>query len=157
MPRASRRGFTLVETLVAIVVAGIIMAYAFPKVRTTLIKSNLRSARSAVLSTLQQAKVRAVNENRTMAVKLNTTTGALWIEGSPRKVALSGSTADTVGPMQNLTTSYQATIANTSPTSLAFDHRGMLTPLGTSQQTVKVSNGSFSDSVMINGYGGITK
>jgi prepilin-type N-terminal cleavage/methylation domain-containing protein len=155
--RMRTRGFTLIELMVVIVVVGIILTYGFPKIRALLIKNDLRSARSTLFTAIQQAKTWAVNDGRATTVRVNPATGALWITASPTR--LSGHTVDTVGSLRNLTDAYGATLTTpTSQDTFAFDHRGLLTPVGSStQQIIVVSRSGYRDSVMINGYGRITK
>jgi prepilin-type N-terminal cleavage/methylation domain-containing protein len=151
------RGFTLVETLVVLVVVSIVLAYGFPKVRTFMVKNSLRGARGALLTAIQQAKTWAVTDGRTTTARVDPTTGALWITASPRRPLLAGSDRDTVGSIRNLTTVYGATVTAAQDT-FAFDQRGLLTPMGSStRQIIGVSKSGYRDSVMINGYGRITK
>ena len=150
------RGFTLVETMVALVVVSIILLYGFPKIRILLIKNNVRGARSALLTAVQQAKTWAVTDGRTTTVRVDPTTGALWITASPRRPVLAGSDRDTVGSIRNLTTVYGATVTAAQDT-FTFDQRGLLTPIGASTQIIAMTKSGYRDSVMINGYGRITK
>jgi prepilin-type N-terminal cleavage/methylation domain-containing protein len=151
-----RRGFTLIEMLIVIVVAGIILTYGFPKIRALLIKNNLRSARSALLTAMQQAKTWAVTDGRATTVHVDPGTGVLWLTATPRRVATPGSTVDTVGMVRNLTTVYGATVTATQNT-FAFDQRGLLTPVSGAAQKVVLANAGYRDSVLINGYGRISK
>jgi prepilin-type N-terminal cleavage/methylation domain-containing protein len=153
--RTRTRGFTLIELMVVIVVVGIILTYGFPKVQALLIKSNLRGARSTLLTALQQGKTWAVTDGRATTVRVDPATGALWITAAPRRDGTPGS--DTVGPVRQLTTVYGAAVTAPQDT-FAFDQRGLLTPVGSSTpQTIVVSSSGYRDSVMINGYGRITK
>ena len=149
------RGFTLVETLVVLVVVSLVLAYGFPKVRTYLVKNSLRGARGELLTAIQQAKTWAVTDGRTTTARVNPTTGALWITAVPRRDGTPGS--DTVGSVRQLTTVYGAVVTAAQDT-FAFDQRGLLTPMGSSTgQIIAVSKSGYRDSVMINGYGRITK
>jgi prepilin-type N-terminal cleavage/methylation domain-containing protein len=151
------RGFTLIETMIVLVVIGIILGYGFPKIRSFLIKNDLRGARSALVTAVQQAKTWAVNDGRATTARVDPTTGALWLTATPRRVATPGSSVDTVGPIRNLTTVYGATVTATQDT-FAFDQRGLLTPVGSSvPQKILVTSSGYRDSVMINGYGRISK
>jgi prepilin-type N-terminal cleavage/methylation domain-containing protein len=149
------RGFTLIETLVVLVVVSIVLAYGFPKVRTFMVKNSLRGARSALLTAIQQAKTWAVTDGRATTVRVDPATGALWITASPARLA--GHTVDTVSSVRQLTTVYGAVVTAPQDT-FTFDQRGLLTPPGSStRQIIAVSKSGYRDSVMINGYGRITK
>ncbi len=152
------RGFTLVETMVVIVVIAVVLVYGYPKIRATMIKNSLRSARSATLTAIQRAKTVAVTEGRAATVRLDPATGNLWITASPRRSFLAGSPWDTVGSIKNLTAAYGTTVLTNGQDTLAFDARGMMTPIGSSTpQIIAMTKSSYRDSVMINGYGRITK
>ena len=148
------RGFTLVETMVALVVIAIILLYGFPKIRTLLVKNNLRGARGALLTAIQQAKAWSVSDGRRTTVHL-AANGTLWLTATPRRVGLAGSTDDTVSVIRNLTAEYGTAIPN--PTTLVFDQRGLLTTLASPPQTIAMTRSGYRDSVMITGYGRITK
>lgn len=152
-----RRGFTLIEMMIVIVIAGIVLTYGFPKIRALLIKNSLRSARGALLTAVQQAKTWAVTDGRATTVRVDPGTGVLWLTATPRRTFLAGSSVDTIGFVRNLTTVYGAVVTATQDT-FAFDQRGLLTPVGSSlPQTIWLTSSGYRDSVMISGYGRISK
>jgi prepilin-type N-terminal cleavage/methylation domain-containing protein len=152
--RPKTRGFTLVETMVALVVIAIILLYGFPKVRVLLVKNNLRGARGALLTAIQQAKTWSVSDGRQTTVHL-AANGALWLTATPtRRNPPAGSTADTVGAIRNLTAEYGAGV---SAATLVFDQRGLLTTIASPPQTIAMTKSGYRDSVMITGYGRISK
>jgi prepilin-type N-terminal cleavage/methylation domain-containing protein len=146
------RGFTLVELMVAIVIISIIVLYGFPRIQTLLAKSNLRSARTAVSGAVQQAKAYAINNGRVATVNL-ATSGQMWVTATPRSDGAAG--VDTVGMVKNLTTAYGATVAPAQ--TIVFDQRGLMTPVGVTPQTTTFSKYGYSDSLRINGFGGIVR
>ena len=77
MLRSGRRGFTLVEMMIAISVVGLMMLVGLPRAQAALRKAQLRSARNAVINLYQQARTRAINENRLVTVNLNGT--SVWV------------------------------------------------------------------------------
>lgn len=148
------RGFTLIETLVVLGVVAVLMLVGWPKVRTALVKANVRGARSAVINTLQQAKNVAIRDGRRAAVNFSNGDGTMWITATPRKVAAAGSTSDTVGAVRSLASLYGVTV-NASVGSYTYDNRGLST--STADATVLLARAGYQDSVLVNAYGRISK
>jgi prepilin-type N-terminal cleavage/methylation domain-containing protein len=146
------RGFTLVELMVAIVVISIIVLYGFPRIQTLLTKSNLRGARTALSGAVQQAKTYAINNGRATTVNL-AANGDMWVTATPRKDLTAG--VDTIGMVKNLTTVYGAAVNPAQ--QIVFDQRGLMTPVGVTPQTTRFSKSGYSDSLRINGFGGIIR
>jgi type IV fimbrial biogenesis protein FimT len=65
-------GFTLFELMVVVGIMAILASVAIPGFLGWLPKYRMRSAADEVLSTLQQAKLRAVRENEVVSVTFNT-------------------------------------------------------------------------------------
>lgn len=138
-----RSGFSLVEMMIAIALVGLLMAMAVPKIHDTVIKSEVRSARSAVASMYARARIYAVQQRKPAVVNLNATSA--WVTTPD-----AGGGLDTVGAVVNLANSYGVAVTyNTAtlrflPTGLA----NVAAPI-----TVRVSRGGKSDSVVVTGYG----
>ncbi|HEX9895025.1 MAG TPA: GspH/FimT family pseudopilin [Gemmatimonadales bacterium] len=148
MPNLPKRlrpnsGFSLVEMLIAIVVAGLLMAIALPKVRETVIRSEVRSARSAVASMYARARIHALQTRKSTVVNFNATKA--WVTTTD-----GGGGLDTVGAVLNLTNAYGVAVAYTAPL-IKFQPTG-LTNVG-APVTVRVTRAGKADSVVISGYG----
>jgi prepilin-type N-terminal cleavage/methylation domain-containing protein len=157
-----RRGFTLIETLIALAVVAILSGLGYPRLRTFMLKSNLRSARSTVINTVQAAKARALMEGRSVAVNFDNTTGRMWTTAAPRRTATCTGTCDrdTVGVIVNLAQQYGVVLAATRSDaapqpSFSFDLRG----LGNSGSSLVVllTRGGYKDSVNVSSYGRVSK
>jgi prepilin-type N-terminal cleavage/methylation domain-containing protein len=144
-----RSGFTLVETLLVVVVAGVILSIGFPRMRDAKIKSDLRSARTTVASMYARTRAAAVQMNRFGTMTIN---GNMVVVTVPRVPVVGANTIDTVGAVQNLQTSYGATIAATSST-LLVDPRGL--GANGSDVVIRVSRGGYTDSVRVSRFGRI--
>ncbi|HEU4649718.1 MAG TPA: GspH/FimT family pseudopilin [Gemmatimonadales bacterium] len=160
MPTSGRRGFTLMETLIALAVVAILSGLGYPRLRSFMLKSNVRSARSTVINTLQAAKARALMEGR--STQVNFDNSKIWTTATPRRSAVGGGTnpCDTVGTIVNLTQQYGVTVAATrsdgfTPAYFSFDLRG----LGSSGSSLAVllTRGEYKDSVNVSSYGRVSK
>lgn len=143
-----RRGFTLIEVMIIIVIAGVLMLVAFPKMSQALVRANVNGARSAVASTFARARAAAVERGRGTRVRL--TGNRLYVTSAPRLVPLSGSTLDTVGTVQNLNQQFGVT-ATLDNDDLGFDPRGFGTNTGTT--TVSVTKSSYTKTLIISPFG----
>ena len=157
MPKLGFRGFTLVETLVVLGAVGVLFVIGFPKVRTAMIKANVRSARSSVITLYNQARNRAVREGRSMTLHFSNSNGTAWMTASPRRAA--GTVAcgcDTVGTTRYLSGAYGVTLT-ASPDTFHIDPRGLGVQPSATGTSILLVNGSYRDSVLIYGYGRVGK
>jgi prepilin-type N-terminal cleavage/methylation domain-containing protein len=141
-----RSGFTLVETLLVVVVAGIILAIGFPRMRDAKTKSDLRSARTTVASMYGRARNAAIETNRTSSLVFNGNDAVVV------RAQAVGAALDTVGPVQNLMAAYGVTVTPTA-TTLQIDPRGI--GLDAGQVVIRLTRGGYTDSLVISGFGRI--
>lgn len=144
---ASRAGFSLVEMLVVIVIIGLMVLFALPKLGPAYDHAMVRSARTAVTNLYNTTRTAARASNRIAVLRLNG--NVLVIE---RDSAFPSTGKDTVsmgGKFHDLSKQYGVTI--TGPDSVRVDPRGMLMPSGT--HTWVLARDGWSDSVMVNSYG----
>ncbi len=145
MPHERHRpqaGFSLVEMMIAIAVMGLMLAMAMPRIRDTVIKRDVKSARAAVANMYARARINALQTRKQTTVRFNAST--VWIT-----VPLGGG-LDTVGAPVDLNNAYGVTVSYTDP-SISIQPTGLAT-LG-APVTIKVTRSGKSDSVMISGYG----
>ncbi len=154
MPRLNSRGFTLIETLVVLGAAAVLFLVGFPRVRTALTKANVRSARSSVITLYNQARNRAVRESRSVTLHFSTTQA--WTTASPRKTGTNTCGCDTVGTIQYLASAYGVTIT-ASPDTFRIDPRGLGVQPSASGTVIKLAKLGYQDSVLIYGYGRVSK
>ena len=145
---SNRRGFTLIETLIVIVVAGLMMAAGFPRLRQAMISTNLRSARNELAALHTQARAVAVERGRSSAIWITGNSAVVVV--TPRAVALAGSTHDTIGGVHNFMTEFGATLAVTGD-PIGFDPRGVGTNTGTASLTL--TKGSHTKTLTISAFG----
>lgn len=132
----NRRGFTLIETLVVIVVAGLMMAAGFPRLRQAMISTNLRSARNELAALHTQARAVAVERGRTSAIWINGNRAVVVVQLA---VPVGATTHDTIGGVHNFMTEFGATLA-ASGDPIGFDPRGVGTNSGTASLTLTKSS-----------------
>jgi len=145
-----RSGFTTIEMIIVVAIIGIIALIGFPKIRQTLDKTNLRSARDAVGTLAGTARAAAIQ--RGCRGVLHFAANTVWVTTAcPAKV-------DTVSGVQDLYARFKVTMSY-SRDSVQYDPRG-LSMDGFASNTVAQLTGSVStnrDSVMINPLGKVVR
>jgi prepilin-type N-terminal cleavage/methylation domain-containing protein len=147
-----RKGFTLIETLLVIVIISILVLISYPKVSSAMVKTNVRSARTTLANMFAKARAAATQTNRKTRLKFSG--NRVWIVASPRALPGVG-TVDTIGPVENLNTLYGVTVT-TPVDSVNFDPRGLAGGFGATS-TLKVAKSGHTDSIVVNGLGRVVK
>ena len=142
------RGFSLIEMLLTLVVVGLISLIGWPRLHRTIQKSDVRSARTTVAAVFVQARAAAIQGSRTVTLQFSSTN--VWATGTPRLTPAVGSTADTVGQVQNLYQRYGVAVSASPGPSLTIDPRGFTS---TTSTTVMVSKAGHTDSLVVSGFG----
>ncbi len=139
----NRRGFTLIEILLVIVLLGIMSAFALPRFADAVRKQNIRSARVALVGLCAQARATAIQRgSKTKFVLLNS---VISIQSSNPVTNAS----QTVGNPVDLYGRYGVTVLPSS-FSLEYDPRG----IGTAPQTsLQIAKGSDTTTVVISAAG----
>jgi prepilin-type N-terminal cleavage/methylation domain-containing protein len=148
-----RSGFTLIEALVVVVVLGLMSMIAFPKISAAMVKADLRSARTTMINLVATARAASVQSNRVTWIKR--AGNSAYVAATPRLVALAGSTADTVGLVHNLGTTYKVTMSGAD--SIQFDPRGFGAWAGGASVSMVLSRSGHSETITIDGLGRVTK
>ncbi len=141
-----RRGFSLIEMLLVVVLIGIVTAIGLPRLRDAKVRSDVRSARVVLVSLYSQARAAAVQTSRTTTLNVSGTSA--WITAN----SPAGGTLDTIGTVRNLSQGYGVALAAT-PNQVTIDPLGF-GRLGT---TIVLSNAGIVDSIMITGFGRIQR
>lgn len=76
---SSRRGYTVVELVMVVTIAGLLMALALPRTLLILDRITVRSAAGDVLATLDLARTLALAGNSAVAVDVDSLSGVLRV------------------------------------------------------------------------------
>src|SRR3989442_971631 len=107
--RMERSGFTTIELIIVVLIIGVIAAIGFPKIRGTLDKTNVRSARVYLSTQLITARATAVQRGCYAVVHFTSgASGAIWVTACPRRMPGAG-TVDTIGGGEQLADRYHLT------------------------------------------------
>lgn len=145
------RGFTLVEALITIVVAGLLGLMGFPTLASSMSRHSAWNARAVAISKYGRARAIALETGR--ATTLGWTGNVAVITATPRLAGGPG-TLDTIGRPEDFGQLYGVTVTGVPGTALTIDPRG----LGTSASaTIFFTRSGVRDSVMVTGYGRVVK
>lgn len=138
----TRRGFTLMELLLVVVVIGILLAITAPSISAALARRNVRGATAGFESLFRRAKATAVGQR--LPATITFASGVASVS-----VVRNGSTV-TVG--QNLDFANQYNVAvSTSSVTLQIEPTGLI--LSGTPFVVIASKGAAADTVRVTGYG----
>jgi len=150
----TKRGFTIIEMLIVLVLFGLIAALAFPRLRDAFEKSNVRGARVAAGTIAAKARAAAVARGCRSALHFGALDGGtVWVT-----VCKVDTTAgvDTLGGVEHLASrfnvefKYSRDSVTYAPSGVSFDN--VLTTLW-----LRSRSGSVRDSVMINQVGKVVR
>ncbi len=122
-----RRGFTLLELMVVLVIVGTIMTFALRPLTRQRNKSNARSARVMASQALATARSAAIARGCVSVLHLNVTAvpnGKMWVTScKATTIGRAGTTVDTLGRIDTLSKHFGVTVTGTSD-SVLYDSRG---------------------------------
>ena len=149
MRQTNRPGLTAIELIVVMAIVGVLATVALPRGRDTYARSQMRSAKQELATTLVRARATAVQNGRP----------ARFIrQGNVVRVVLeSGGQLAAVGPAHDLGRAYGVTVT-TTPDEIRFDPRGFAFSIAAApgHQWVRVSRDALTDSVCVTRFGQVT-
>jgi prepilin-type N-terminal cleavage/methylation domain-containing protein len=143
------RGFTAIEILMVMIIIGVLAAFGIPRLRNSLEKQNVRSAK-ALFATLV-ATARGVAISRGCPATLTMTVDSAWVTAcgvSPPAASVQVGTKKLIGDDFNVK-------LGPSVSSLIYDPRGISTAYQV--VTVQVIGTTVTDSVIINQVGKVVR
>lgn len=152
-----KRGFTAIEILIVMVIVGIIASFGIPRIRDSILKVNIRSARvgfSLLAVTARQAAV--ARGCRGVLHITNGTAGKVWVT-TCRLTATGnvGTLVDTIGIPTGLASRYGVNIASTVD-SIQYDPRGISIGYTRAVVVFTASGTTYMDSAVVNAIGKVT-
>ncbi len=144
-----RKGFSMIEMVVVIVLIGLIASIGFPRLRDSLEKQNVRSAKALIATLAATARGAAIQ--RGCSATLNMTVDSIWVTAcgvNPPAASVQVGTKKLVGDEFNVTLSSTAA-------TVVYDPRGITTQFQAT--TIRVIGPNHRDSVMINEVGRVSK
>jgi prepilin-type N-terminal cleavage/methylation domain-containing protein len=149
-----RAGFTLVETLLVVVVVGILTLMTYPRVNAAVTRSDIRGARTRVANMLATARTVATQSSRT--ARLQFEGNKVFVTATPRRTVGAGD-RDTVGLVVDLNTVYGITTTlSNGTTEVVYDPRGLASGFG-GDVTITLARGGHSQALKIDMLGRVTK
>lgn len=149
-PPSRRHGFTLIELLIVVVMIGILVALASPRIRRAFLRNEVRAAKQAMTNMYTTARLSAQQTGRNVAFQR--VGNVLLITATPRLVAAGGSTMDTIGAVLDVGDRHGVTLSGT-PTSIPINPKG----LGGTAFKWLATRAEFSDSLTVSAFGRISR
>jgi len=120
----NRRGFSAVELLIVIVIIGAVAMMTFPKIRTALDKTSVRSARVSIGTFAAEARAAAASRGCKAVLHFaGGTTSQAWVTACPRLKPGAG-TVDTIAMIDDVGARFSTTMTYTRD-SVQYDPRGL--------------------------------
>ncbi len=148
-------GFTLIEMLVVVVLIGLIVTIALPRLAETYTRRATRLAADQFALTHSLARSAAVRYGRTSELHVNSASRQVWVEVDNTP---SGGTVDTVGRVRTIGDANMS--MSSTRTMICFDARGLPTTRGTCQSgdvTVYFSMNGRVDTVQVTALGKVLR
>jgi Tfp pilus assembly protein FimT len=119
-----RTGFSTIEMLMVVILIGIVAALGFPRIKTAVQKTNVRSSRVFLAAANATARAAAVQRGCRGVVHFTSgANGLVWVTACPRMKAGAG-TVDTLGAVEKLAARYSVTLTPTRD-SIQYNPRGL--------------------------------
>lgn len=149
--RSGRAGFSLIELLIVVVIIGILVALASPRIRRAMLRNEVISARNAMANMYTTARLTALQTGRT--VRLHRNNNVIFITAVPRLDNNAMSPPDTVGAIVNLNDRHGVTVSPPANTAIVIHPKG----LGGTAFTWTATRAEFSEVLEVSAFGRILR
>ncbi|MEE9132712.1 MAG: GspH/FimT family pseudopilin [Gemmatimonadota bacterium] len=150
-----RRGFSLAEVLLVVVVLGVLAAIAFPGLVRARARVDVAAAREAFASTHALARQVAAQYGRLCKLHLDPNGNRFWVTTDTSSVP-GRQVLDTIRPLVNVGAQFGGVRVEARPATFCFDPRGLATARGDCDlpnATVVFRRGGVADTVTISRLG----
>ncbi len=144
MPK-SRGGFTLIETLLVVVILGMLLAVVAPRMGDAMVRRDVRNTRVALVSLFQQARLVAIQRGQPATLRFDA--DSAWI------MLGTGGAATQLGPGRDMNVLYGTSVTTSDP-GITITPSGLLGSTANTY-TLKFVKRGVRDSLVVNGYGRI--
>ena len=140
-----RAGFTLIETLLVVVVISLCGLIAMPKFRDAVATNNVASARAKIMALYSTARANSAGSGRVTW---------LHLDGNNAYVTavLAGGALDTITPIESMSGQYGVNVVTTQD-SVMINQSG----IGRTAATIRILKGIRADTIQISSYGRVMK
>lgn len=143
---SNRRGFTFIEMMIVLVIAGLVYAISVKPVRGAFVAASRRAATREVTMYLFRARMTGIQQSRRSWVVRNGNVLKIIVDSSGTKVQ--------VGTSIDMFSRYSATLTAVPKDSIEFDPRGFVV-LPASTPKIIVTRASGVDTLCVTGLGRI--
>ena len=146
-----RHGFTLVETLLVVVIMGLVTLMVIPRLNSAFDRTGVLNAKARITALYSTARSIAISSNQTGILRVNG--NQIYVYARPRRKApTAGNSVDTIVRPVDLNTVYGVTV-----TGGADSVRIASTGLGLDSANVILTKSTFIDTIFISRYGRVIK
>lgn len=146
---SNRPGFTMIEIFVVIAILAVIYVMIGPRIAELRSRSSLRAARQELSSAIAAARAAALQKGKTATLTLASNTATVTVLSG-----LAGGSVQILGPIRfDKTLNSTLTALSGAPTSIAFDARGLVSPVPTGISKYRLANGVYADTVCVSAAG----
>ena len=144
-----RNGFTLIETLLVVVLMGLVTLMALPKLNSAFDRTGVLNAKARIMALYSTARSIAISADQTAILRVNG--NQVYLYARPRRRAGAGS-VDTIIRPTDLYSVYGVTVSGG-----ADSVRVASTGLGLDSAAVILTKSTFVDTIFISRYGRVIK
>jgi prepilin-type N-terminal cleavage/methylation domain-containing protein len=143
-PVPQRAGYTTIEMILAVVIMGVLFAIAMPRFTAMKTSTSLRAGRQQLGSMFATARAAALLKGKTAEINFTSSTVTVRVQSG-----LASSWVTVAGPMRfdQLGLTFEALAS--SPMSVSYNARGLLSPTPAQDLQYRLTSASSSDTLCI--------